>query len=299
MNNIHLEHCPLCSSSKLQPTLRCKDYLTSDETFTLVSCSVCGFAFTQDFPSEDSIGRYYDAPEYISHTDTKEGIINKLYHYARSFSLKSKVNLVNQYTHTINKSLLDIGCGTGYFLEAIASKNWDIEGIEKSETVRKQVKERIDLQVNDSDYLPKIESESKDAITMWHVLEHVENLNETMDQLHRILKKGGTAFIALPNKKSLDALYYKEYWAAYDVPRHLWHFSPPDFNELAKRHKFEVIKQKAMYFDPFYISMLSEKYKKTKMGTIVGLTKGAYFCFRSFFDTKKCSSVIYILKKTR
>ena len=297
MNNIHLEYCPVCSGKKLESTLQCKDYLTSKEAFTLYNCNDCGFAFTQDFPNENFIGRYYDAPEYISHTDTKEGIINKLYHYARNFALKSKLNLVSRYTPANKKSLLDIGCGTGYFLEAIANKNWTAEGIEKSETVRNQARGRLNLPINGSDYLSKIESESKDAITMWHVLEHIERLNETMNELYRILKKDGTVFIALPNKKSIDAAYYKEFWAAYDVPRHLWHFSPFDFNELARKHNFKLVKQKAMYFDPFYISMLSEKYKNSKMSTIVGLIKGAYFCFRSLFDTEKCSSIIYILKK--
>lgn len=297
MNNIHLEHCPICLGKELKSTLKCKDFLASNEIFTLVRCSGCGFAFTQDFPNENSIGQYYDAPEYISHTDTKEGIVNKLYHYARSFALKSKVKLVNHYTQTSERSLLDIGCGTGYFLEATAHEKWSVSGIEKSEIVRNHVKEKLKIEVNDSDYLSKIDSESKDVITMWHVLEHVENLNETMVQLHRILKQNGTVFIALPNKKSSDASYYKEFWAAYDVPRHLWHFSPPDFKKLAQKHNFRVVKQKAMYFDPFYISMLSEKYKKTKMGAFIGLIKGTYFCCRSFFNTEKCSSIIYILKK--
>lgn len=297
MNHIHLNFCPVCNSKEISSVMSCVDYLTTKEEFTLCNCANCNFTFTQDFPNESSIAKYYDAPEYISHSDTKKGIINQLYHSARNIALKSKINLVNKYTNTTNKSLLDIGCGTGYFLEEAIKQRWNVSGIEKSESVRNGVNKRLGISVNDSDFLPQINSESKDAITMWHVLEHIENLNETMDHLHRILKKDGTVFIALPNKRSADAIHYKAFWAAYDVPRHLWHFSPSDFGQLAKKHNFELVKEKAMYFDPFYISMLSEKYKGTPLSSIVGLIKGGYFYLCSLFNTKKCSSIIYILKK--
>lgn len=297
MDTVHLSSCPVCLSVNLSKTLSCKDFLVTQEVFVLCSCTDCGFSFTQDFPQEKSIGKYYDASEYISHTDTKKGIINKLYHYARKIALRSKIKLVTSFTTTTDKSLLDVGCGTGYFIETALSRKWSVAGIEKSESVRKQVSDQLNIEIQDADYLPHFKDSSKDAITMWHVLEHVENLNETMDQLYRILKNTGTAFIALPNKKSVDALYYKAYWAAYDIPRHLWHFSVSDFTKLANKHNFEVIEKRPMLFDPIYISMLSEKYKNTPLATLVGLVKGMYFCFKSLLNKEKCSSIIYILKK--
>lgn len=298
MDTVHTHVCPICSAKELSEVLHCNDFLVSNTAFSLCRCSICGFTFTQDFPNESSIGRYYDAPEYISHTDTKKGIINRLYHTARNISLKSKVNLVKKHATNVSaNSLLDIGCGTGYFLEAISKQGWKAFGIEKSESVRNQTRLRLSLQTEDTDYLPSVPNESLDAVTLWHVLEHIENLNETFDNIYRILKKDGTAFIALPNRKSFDAEHYKAYWAAYDVPRHLWHFSPSDFRLLAQKHNFRVVGQKAMYFDPFYISMLSEKYRGTALGSIVGLVKGFYFCCRSIFNINKSSSIIYILKK--
>lgn len=299
MDTIHINICPICSSKELEEVLHCKDFLVSKKLFALCRCSSCGFTLTQDFPDQSSIGQYYDAPDYISHTDTRKGIINRLYHTARNISLKSKVNLVKKYSHASSNTLLDIGCGTGYFLDAIAKQQWKVLGIEKSESVRNHTRQRLSLEIEDSDYLSSITSESFNTVTLWHVLEHIENLNETLDNIYRILKRDGTVFVALPNKKSSDALHYKEYWAAYDVPRHLWHFSPPDFEQLAKKHGFTVVKQKTMYFDPFYISMLSEKYKQTTFGSILGLSKGFYFFVRSLFDNNKSSSIIYILKKTR
>lgn len=294
---VHIESCPICSNNNCSPDLTCKDYLVSNESFEIRHCSQCNFSFTQDFPSENHIGRYYEAQDYISHSDTHEGIINKLYHFARNISLKSKTNLIKKYSKTETGTLLDIGCGTGYFLRNICKKKWIVTGIEKSKEVREYAHSKFGLNIQDSDYLFSIPDKTKDVITMWHVLEHIEKLNATMENLHRILKDSGALFIALPNKASIDAQYYKEDWAAYDVPRHLWHFSANDFEQLAKKHNFKIIKIKAMYFDPFYIAMLSEKNKGTALASVIGLIKGTYFFCRSLFRTKKCSSLIYILKK--
>ncbi|MDL2215364.1 class I SAM-dependent methyltransferase, partial [Dysgonomonas sp. OttesenSCG-928-M03] len=151
--------------------------------------------------------------------------------------------------------------------------------------------------IQDSGYLFEMPEKTKDVITMWHVLEHIEKLNPTFQCLHRVLKDDGTLIIALPNKDSVDAIHYKEWWAAYDVPRHLWHFSPEDFELLAEKHNFSVKTIKGMYFDPFYISMLSEKNKGTFAAPILGLIKGFAFFLRSLSDAKKCSSIVYILKK--
>ena len=253
--------------------------------------------FTQDFPSEDEIGKYYDSPEYISHSDSQKGVINSLYHFARKVAMRSKSALVLKYAPDETGKLLDIGSGTGNFMHAMCEKKWIVTGVEKSDSARYHAHEKFGLNTQDSEFLFEIPEKTKDVVTMWHVLEHIEKLNETMEHIYRILKDDGTAFIALPNKDSFDAAYYKEYWAAYDVPRHLWHFSPGDFELFADRHNLRLEKIKPMYFDPFYISMLSEKYKGTFLGSIVGLVKGFYFYIRSLSDTKRCSSVVYILKK--
>ncbi|SHF51636.1 Methyltransferase domain-containing protein [Dysgonomonas macrotermitis] len=271
--------------------------MVSKDFFSVYQCPQCGFAFTQDFPAESEIGIYYDAPEYVSHTDSHKGIINTLYHQARKISLRSKVRFVQKCAAVKAGTLLDIGCGTGYFLDAMRHHKWIVTGIEKSEPTRKYAHEKFGLNIQDSEYLFEIPAKTKDTITLWHVLEHLEKLNETMANLHRILKDNGVLFIALPNKKSVDARYYQADWAAYDVPRHLWHFSPDDFEQFAAKHHFELVKIKGMPFDPFYISMLSEKNKGTFAGSLLGLIKGGWFFLRSLFNTRQSSSLIYILKK--
>ena len=297
MKTIHTDICPVCGNSELQPYLSCKDYLTTQENFDICRCGKCGFALTQDFPSENEIGKYYEASAYVSHSDTHKGIINTLYHWVRKIALKSKAKTVIQYAPKKTGILLDIGSGTGYFLNKMKSENWVVTGIEKSEQARKYAKEKFDIDCRDSEYLYDIPSQTKDVVTMWHVLEHLEHLNDVMDRLHGLLKEDGTAVIALPNKESFDAAHYKEYWAAYDVPRHLWHFSPSDFEHLAKRHHFEIVAVKPMYFDAFYISMLSEKNKGTFLASFVGLAKGGLFFLRTLNNKKRSSSLIYILKK--
>lgn len=297
MNTVHIDSCPVCGNNNCPETLICKDHLVTDEQFAIHQCPKCNFAFTQDFPCEEEIGKYYDAPEYISHSDTHQGFINSLYHQARKISLKSKTKMASKYSSDQAETLLDIGSGTGYFLNAMRLKKWVVTGIEKSETTREYAHTKFGLNIQDSDYLFKMPDKIKDVVTMWHVLEHIERLNDTMANLHRILKDDGVLFIALPNKKSADAISYKEHWAAYDVPRHLWHFSPNDFRQFAEKHNFKVEKMKPMYFDPFYIAMLSEKSKGTSAASLVGLIKGSLFFIQSLFSTRRCSSIIYILKK--
>lgn len=297
MKTIHTDICPVCGNTELTPFLSCKDYLTTQEPFRICHCTRCGFALTQDFPSEDEIGKYYEAPEYVSHSDTHKGIINSLYHLARKIALKSKAKIVIRYASRKAGMLLDIGSGTGYFLNKMKMKKWIVTGIEKSESARKYAKQKFDIDCQDDEYLYEIPCKTKDVVTMWHVLEHMEHLNKVLERLRGVLKDDGTAIIALPNKNSFDAAHYKEFWAAYDVPRHLWHFSPSDFGHLAKRHHFEVVAVKPMYFDAFYISMLSEKNKGTFLASLVGLMKGGIFFLRTLGNKSRSSSLIYILKK--
>ncbi len=234
LNKIHTTICPVCGSVEIEHFLSCKDYLTTKEQFEICKCKVCSFAFTQDFPVESEIGRYYDAPEYVSHSDTHKGLINFLYHQVRKISLRSKARLVSKYAEIKKGMLLDIGSGTGYFMNKMKERKWIVTGVEISEDARKYAKQKFGIDSQASEYLYEIPCKTKDVITMWHVLEHLEHLNRVLEYIQGVLKDNGTLVVALPNKDSLDARHYGEFWAAYDVPRHLWHFSPADFEHLAR-----------------------------------------------------------------
>lgn len=298
MPNITINNCPICNSSDILNAFNAVDHFSTKEIFPIYDCNNCGFRFTNNFPSDDIIGRYYDSPDYISHSDSKKGVVNLLYHFLRKQMLRKKVNMVSKYT--LGARLLDIGSGTGYFLNAARERGYQVTGIEKDSKAREYAITSFGLDVKDEHSLWAIESESFDVVTLWHVLEHMQNLNEVVAKIKSILKPDGVMILALPNHKSHDAKKYKEYWAAYDVPRHLWHFTPDTVEKLLSKHQFEIMKQKTMPLDAFYISMLSEKYKGSSvfLQYLKAIAVGTIGYLRSVSDVNHSSSVIYIAKKT-
>ena len=236
---ININICPICNSSERVKAFDAVDYFSTKETFPVYDCSSCGFRFTNNFPSDDIIGRYYDSSDYISHSDSKKGLINKLYHFFRKQMLKKKVNLVTEYA--LGGRLLDIGSGTGYFLNAAKDRGYRVSGIEKDSKAREYAITNFGLDIYDEQSLWNIRNESFDVITLWLVLEPMQNLNEVVAKIKNILKPDGVIILALPNHKSHDGKKYKGYWAAYDVPRHLWHFTPNTVEKLLSKHQFKII----------------------------------------------------------
>ena len=257
MGVITVKKCPVCGGQDLESFLQVKDHSISGESFEIMRCSDCGLGITQRHPDRDSIDKYYASEDYISHSDTAKGVVNRLYHAVRSFMLGRKQELVDK--HASKGKLLDIGAGTGYFAAHMKGAGWDVIGLEPDEGARQVARENFDLKMNDIAELYNLPDRSFDVVTMWHVLEHVHNLNGDLDEITRVLKLSGTLVIAVPNPTSSDAGKYKEAWAAFDVPRHLWHFSPESMNLLLGNHGFELIETRSMPFDAFYVSMLSEK----------------------------------------
>lgn len=277
--------------------MKCKDYLVSNETFELKETEEYDMLETLPKPDNLELGKYYKSKNYISHTDggTKT-LTDKLYIVARKFQLKWKLKLIKSHITKQQNTILDYGCGTGEFLKVCEKAGYNIYGIDPNEEAIDLAKKKSNGIFTTNTKLNETDNEKYDMITLWHVLEHVPNLKETISELKRILKKDGILIIAVPNYKSFDAEYYKEYWAGYDVPRHLWHFSSYSIKKLFSEVNMEVKKIKPMYLDSFYVSMLSEKYKKSKLfflkGLIIGFISNINYLFK-----KECSSQIYLLKK--
>jgi 2-polyprenyl-3-methyl-5-hydroxy-6-metoxy-1,4-benzoquinol methylase len=290
--------CPICSFSKFQTDLVCKDYSVSGEFFSIMSCTNCGFKFTNPRPDENEIGRYYDSPDYISHSNTSKGIINKTYQLIRRYAIEGKVKMLEKLKPS-KKTVLDIGSGTGEFLSALKESGWTTRGLEPNEKARQMAKQKYSLQIGDTAEIAEEVDHSWDVITMWHVLEHVHRLDDMIKQLKRILKDQGTLVIAVPNVTSFDANLYQKEWAAFDVPRHLYHFSKQHIQMLFEKVDMKVIKIYPMYFDSYYVSMLSEKHIKGKTSP-ANLTKAFINGYRSNIkgkkDISKYSSLIYIIK---
>ena len=235
--------------------------------------------------------KYYESDDYISHTDGKRSLFEKVYHWVKSYSLKKKVSLINSF-HPEKGRLLDIGAGTGDFLATAKANGWQITGLEPNEKARNSAISKGVSFENDS---KSIENQSFDVITMWHVLEHVPDIEQQIKDLKRLLRPNGTIIIAVPNYKSFDAKYYGEFWAAYDVPRHLWHFSKVSIEKLVAKENMKLVKILPMVFDSFYVSLLSEKYKNGKMNFF----KAFYIGMQSNLKAKQSlehSSHIYVIK---
>lgn len=292
MEQLVKNECPVCLSSNIDKDFSCPDYMITKEVFDIDKCDSCGFLFTNPVPSLDKIGQYYEGDAYVSHSNTKRGLKNFIYHIVRQFTLERKIDLVKRYVS--RGTLLDIGSGAGYFLKKSVDEGYDSFGLEPSVTVRNTSIREFGLDVRDISVLHTLEKSSVDIITMWHVLEHVYDLNKDLDKMLSVLKEDGVMIIAVPNPGSWDAKFYKEYWGGWDVPRHLYHFTEKDIRHLFGRYNCEVVEVKPMQFDPVYVSMLSESYRGGSVFNAI------FNGMRSYFNKNKfgCTSQIYVIKKT-
>ena len=268
-----------------------KDFSVSGESFSLLLNEEYQILKTHPQPTLDKLGSYYEFEDYISHTDGKRTLFEKMYHFIKRKAIRDKVSLINSY-QPLKGRILDIGAGTGDFLLECKNQNWDILGIEPNDKAKEIA---VGKGIKFGNTIEKLESNSFDVITMWHVLEHVPDVEHQVAELKRLLQPSGTIIIAVPNFKSYDAQYYKEFWAAYDVPRHLWHFSKTAIEKLFDKQNMNLEDIKPMWFDSFYVSLLSEKYKSGKMNFISGFFIGLISNVSGLFK-KEFSSHIYVLK---
>jgi len=271
-----------------------KDHSVSGETFQLLLNEELQLLKTHPQPALEDLARYYESDDYISHTDGKRSLFEKLYHVVKEKALRDKVMLIENF-HAAKGNLLDIGAGTGDFLVEVKYHGWSVIGIEPSAKAKALAQSK---QIRFAENLAEIEDHTMDVITMWHVLEHVPDIENHIAELKRVLKPDGVIVIAVPNYNSYDAKHYGVYWAAYDVPRHLWHFSKTAIKKLFAVQELELIKILPMKFDSFYVSLLSEKYKTGKMNFFKGFING----LRSNMKAKKnleYSSHIYVLKNAK
>lgn len=274
--------------------LTLKDYSVSGETFELLLNSEFEMLETFPVPTLKKLPRYYQSENYISHTDSKRNLFERIYQLVRSLSLKRKLKLINSFSSE-EKNLLDIGCGTGDFLQIAKQNHWIVCGIEPNKNAREIANKKTNNSVFNTKELLNFESNRFDVITLWHVLEHLPNLQNQLSSFKQLLKPNGTLLIAVPNYKSYDANYYKSFWAGFDVPRHLWHFSKTSISKLTEKENMSVVKTLPMKFDAFYVSLLSEKYKTGKMNPF----KAFWIGLQSNLKAKQSgeySSLIYVIK---
>jgi 2-polyprenyl-3-methyl-5-hydroxy-6-metoxy-1,4-benzoquinol methylase len=287
--------CPVCNHKEYSKLLTVKDFTVSSENFEVVECTSCGFRYTAHPPAPDQIGRYYQSDAYISHTDSKKGLFNTIYQLIRKQAVASKRKLVACYSQRQTGQLLDYGCGTGAFLVEMKLAGWQVQGMEPDPGAASRAAELTASVIRNPDQLASLPEKAFDVVTMWHVLEHVHDLHGTLDHVKRILKQDGILIVAVPNHTSFDARHYTADWAAYDVPRHLHHFSPDSLSKLMQMHSMKVKSIKPMWYDAFYVSLLSEKYKTGSMRLIPAVLTGIISNINAIFKKGVCSSQIYII----
>jgi 2-polyprenyl-3-methyl-5-hydroxy-6-metoxy-1,4-benzoquinol methylase len=289
-----LKSCPVCENTRITPYMSSRDHFLSGEAFHIVRCSACTFLFTNPRPPEDSMPGYYHSEEYISHSNTNKGLINQVYKLVRNYSLDKKVALIKR--HQGRGSVLDIGCGTGHFLHRLAKHGYQVRGVEPEPSARSFAMEQFNLEV-----VPDLEVLSNDpgefsTITLWHVLEHVYHLDAYMHTINKLLHPDGTLIIALPNPESEDAKSYQEFWAAFDLPRHLYHFTQKSMTALSQKYGYDLVEILPMKFDAYYVSMLSEKYKHGKNKYLKAFYTGLKSNRKARRHMNNYSSLIYVLK---
>lgn len=277
--------------------MACEDHTVTHQVFEVWACRACSGRFTQDVPDAGTIGPFYSSEAYISHSDTSKGLISKLYKTARRFTLRSKQGLLQKLVGKGSHSLLDVGCGTGAFAHTMQQAGWQVTALEPDEGARNMAAQLYGLHPQTAEQLYHLPASRFDAITLWHVLEHIHDLHGYFKKFGEILKPNGSLVIAVPNYTSTDAAHYDKYWAAYDVPRHLYHFSPESLRQLARLHGFEVVQTKAMWLDAFYIAMLSEQYMHGGHRLVSACWQGMRSLLQTISNREKASSVIYVLRK--
>lgn len=289
-----IESCPICGHQEFREVRQAQYFRGDQETFTIDECQACKFWLTNPQPQEgQELAAYYDTDDYVSHTEQQEGLMDRLYMAVRSIALERKKKLINSLVSSPGK-LLDFGAGTGAFLETARQGGWQVEGREPSEIAREKAAEKNLLLKSPEAPLEKADF---DIITLWHVLEHLPNLQKDLARLEAALRPGGFLIVAVPNHESLDAEIYGNDWAAFDVPLHLWHFKKQNIQQLAEQHKLKLRAVKNMPFDSFYVSMLSEKNRSKGGNMLKAMFTGLRSNLAGAGSSPNMSSLIYILKK--
>ncbi|TAF56120.1 MAG: class I SAM-dependent methyltransferase [Sphingobacteriia bacterium] len=297
MSVLHLTACPVCSGTQIRYVLTGKDHSVSQQSFEVWECRNCTHRFTQNIPDPSAIGAYYQFEAYVSHTDSKKGLVNQLYHWVRRWTLQLKARQVIAWTQRKTGKALDVGAGTGDFLATLRHKGWQVQGLEPDANARQLAQAKHGLTLESPERLFDLPAQSFDLISLWHVLEHVHQLADYTAAFERLLKPDGVLVLALPNYTSADARHYAHDWAAWDLPRHLHHFSPLSVQNALSRAGFRLQSTAPMWFDAFYVSLLSEQHRHSKLALFLGFFRGMQSNLAAFFNRERCSSLVYVFVK--
>ena len=293
-----LAACPFCEQGTLTPWITAVDHTVSGWPFQIVRCTSCNAHFTNPRPTPEAIGAYYRSENYISHTNKDRSLFARTYRAVREYAIQGKLSLIRK-THTTG-DLLDVGCGTGSFLKAAAGAGYTVTGVEPSEQARTIAQDSGRIPVHPTILaIPSIPTFR--IATLWHVLEHMHDPQETLRQLRERMTDHGLLIIAVPDRASWDARYYGRDWAAWDVPRHLTHFSQQDMQRILPSCGFRLRNERHMWYDAPYVSILSERSRGRGpfLSTLLGIAIGTISNIAAVIGRHPTSSTIYIAETTK
>lgn len=288
-------NCPVCGYNSNNLFLESKDYFLTKQAFNIHKCDRCSLLFTTPRPAPDELPAYYESPEYLSHKTETKNLRSVIYGIIRKFNISHKYKIIQKLSNTGN--ILDYGCGTGDFLKTCRNYGWKVSGIETNEKARNFAAGQNKIDAFPENYIKQFNEESFDLITLWHVLEHIPDLNDRLDDFYKLLKPGGILLLAVPNSDSWDASHYKNLWAAWDLPRHLYHFNYNSLKSILTNHQFNFVKSIPMKLDAFYICLLSEQYRKNKFPFPAAFVNGLKSNCHAKRNNENYSSIISVFKK--
>ena len=286
--------CPYCQSDSSDLHLKLKDYFLTQEDFEIYRCPHCGLLFTWPRPNDSELGRYYKSDDYLSHNESKKGIIPFIYNRVKRVNIKNKFNIAT--TAAKGKRMLDFGCGVGDFIFYAKQNGYEVAATDVSDNARNAAAKKLGATLPSPHQVFEMPDNSFDIITMWHVLEHIGDLKTQIFHLDRLLAQDGRLVIALPDYLSYDAQHYQEMWAAYDVPRHLNHFDKNSLQNLFSTTQLKLVDTKPLKWDSYYISMMSEKYRGASLSFVRGLVQG-FKSNRAARKSGEYSSMVYIFER--
>ena len=288
-----INHCPVCNGTRFERFLDVTDHFLSGEMFRILACGDCGFRFVSPRPVASDIGRYYESDRYISHDASSMNLFNLAYRFARRWSVGMKYSVVAK--HAGPGDILDIGCGTGEFLHHCARKGHKVAGVEINTKARDFATGRYGITTTAD--LTSMAGTGRifRCITLWHVLEHLHELNTSLETIRTLMAPGGTLVVAVPNSNSSDAEHYREFWAAYDVPRHLYHFTADTLTRLMKNHGLALRATLPQKLDAYYVSLLSGQYRSGRRSYPEAIRQGFRSNCGASRNQRGHSSQIFIL----
>lgn len=298
MDYERLNPCPLCGAIETVPYATCSDHASSRLQYLLLRCPACGVVFTDNHPEEDEMEQFETLDSQIRRADSPEGITERLYRHVRRRMLRRKAGLVVRQSYRDSGTLLNYGAKRGFFSDHMERKGWKVTSVDRHHENRQFSLEHFHHRMSGMQEMSDFTPETFDVITLWHVFEHENEPERLLDTFHRILRPGGILVMSCPNICSTDAMHYGPYWAAYDVPRHLWHFNPVSLNRLVHRHGFTLMHHEKMPYDCFYISIMSEQYMMHRLAFLRGMAYGLHSWLVSLTRRGRSSSIVYVFRKT-